>query len=536
MVLLAAACGSAKENQATNDTTPTEAAAGDVIVSSDKAPVAGGSLIYALTAETNTWDPGTGQWASSGSIVARAVFDTLTTWNAEGEAVPFLAESVEPTDQAMTEWEITLRPGVTFHDGTALDAEVLKENIDHLRESPTVGAALAVIDTVEVSGDLSVLVATSQPFGIMREALTGQAGTIASPKMWETPEGGRVPIGTGPFVFREWEPSRRLIVDKNPDYWREGLPYLEEIEFQITTDSQTRATAMTTGTVDMLEAQEAGLVNRLIDGAADGSYQVLTNTELEGSKSLLIFNATKAPFDDLEVRRAITMGIDTQALSTGASEGLNTPARSMLSTDSPYFSDAEYPSYDPDAAKAIIDEYEAANGPISFQLNSPPDPEITVTAQAIQSQLADIGVDLKVNGIDQTSLIVAAVTGTYDSTLFRLFGSPVPDAQTAFISPETNLPVGQVSLNIAHLDDPPTGAAIDELFAAADPAAKGAAYTKLQDAVASSLPFVYLLEVTSAIAADNSVRGFDSWTLPDGSPGLSQSETVPMLAQIWVDR
>jgi len=535
MVLLTAACGSAADQQATQSTTPA-LPADDIVVASDADPVYGGNLIYALTAETNSWDPGAGQWAVSGQTVARTLFDTLTTWNAEGEAVPFLAESVEPTDDELTEWTITVRSGVTFHDGTVLDAEVVKANIDHLRESPTVGAALSVVSAVDVVGERSVRLTTTQPFGILREALTGQAGTIASPAMFESPEGGRFPVGTGPFKLRQWEPGRRLIVDRNPDYWRDGLPYLDEIEFQITPDSQTRASSIATGSVDMLEAQEAGLVNRLLDNARTGTYQVITNTDGEGSKGLLIFNTVKPPFDDLNVRRAITMGLDTEALSIGASKGLNPPARSMLSTGSPYFSDAEYPDFDPEAASALVEAYEAANGPISFALNTPPDPEITATAQAIQSQLADIGVDVRVNGLDQTSLIVAAVAGSYDTTLFRLFGSPVPDAQYIFISPTTIRPVGEISLNVARLDDEATGTAIDDLFAAADPDAKLQAYIDMQDAVAASLPFAYLTQITSAIAAENSVRGFDAWRLPDGSPGLAQVEAVPMLAQVWLDR
>src|SRR5690554_4983900 len=138
LALVATSCGDDDGGGTADDTTSTTAADGGDDESDDEGdeggddePQYGGKLVVALEAETNNWLPGTGSFASSGVTVAMAIYDPLIVLNEDGEWEPNLAESLEPNDD-LTEWTMTLRPDVTFHDGTPFDAEALKWNFDTL--------------------------------------------------------------------------------------------------------------------------------------------------------------------------------------------------------------------------------------------------------------------------------------------------------------------------------------------------------------------------------------------------------------------
>lgn len=534
VAVLAPACGSAEEGSGgdASDTSVTK----DEVVEWGGEVTTGGTLVFAVSAESNTWDPASAQWGTSGYIVTRAIYDTLTTWNADGEAVPYLAESVEPTDDTLTEWHIVLRDGVTFHDGNAVDADAVAKSINHVRTGPTLAAAFVRLTEVVAIDDRTVAMRFNEPFGTLREALTGQAGMVVAPSMIDAGEAGaRSPVGTGPFKFDTWTPNDELVVERNPDYWREGLPYLDRITFRVMADSNARINALSSGEIDMAEALEPGAVDRLIGLAEEGELQVMTNTEGEGSKSMMVLNTSVPPFDDVRVRRAMAQAVDRESISQVGSNGRNRPASGVFSEGSPFYVDAGYPEYDPAAAQQLVDEVEAEKGPIRFTFNTLSDPEITEIAQLLQSQLGAVGIDMEINAVDQTALISAAVTGTYEGTHFRLFGSPRPDSQFVFLHSRTIEDAG-ISLNVARLADPDIDAAIEKVEGTIDPEVKRQGYEELQVAMAESLPMIFVTRSMGAVAAEASVRGFDAWTLPDGAAGLDQSETVPMLAQVWLDR
>ncbi|MGI9576895.1 MAG: ABC transporter substrate-binding protein, partial [Microthrixaceae bacterium] len=131
LVLVVTACGGTGDTADTGGTDVDDTS--DLPVQEvDGDPVYGGKLVYALSTETDGWDPGAGQWAPWSLKVAKSIFDTLTIFDEEGNLHPHLAESFTPNDD-WTEWAVALRPDVTFHNGEALNAEALKGTWEYFK-------------------------------------------------------------------------------------------------------------------------------------------------------------------------------------------------------------------------------------------------------------------------------------------------------------------------------------------------------------------------------------------------------------------
>ena len=170
-------------------------------------------MIYAVESETASgWCLPEAQLAISGIQVARAIYDTLVQPDASGEMAPMLAESVEPND-TFDSWTILLRQGVTFHDGTDLTAEVVKNNLDAYRGAYEGRSSLLFlfvldhIDTVEATDDLTVTVTTKTPWPAFPSFLwsDGRLGIVGQAQLDDAEECDENLVGTGPFVKTEWK-------------------------------------------------------------------------------------------------------------------------------------------------------------------------------------------------------------------------------------------------------------------------------------------------------------------------------------------
>jgi peptide/nickel transport system substrate-binding protein len=288
----------------------------------DATPVRGGSLTYGLEAETGDgWCLPEAQLAISGIMVARSIYDTLTAPNSEGEYVPHLAEAVEPNAE-FTEWTITLREGVTFHDGSPLTAEVVKDNLDAYRgQYPGRSSLLFVfildaIDTVEVTGDLEVTVTTDVPWVAFPAFLysSGRLGIVGQAQLDDAETCDRALVGTGPFRLESWQRDQELVAVRNPDYWQEApdgepYPYLDEIRFQPIVESGQRVNALEAGDIQVMHTSTPDEFVALEALAADGVVDLRDSQDF-AEVAFVQINASHPPLDDVRIRRAMAMAID----------------------------------------------------------------------------------------------------------------------------------------------------------------------------------------------------------------------------------
>ena len=267
-------------------------------------PVRGGSLSYGLEAETpDGWCLPEAQLAISGITVARSMYDPLVVPNEDGGYDPYLLSALEPNADH-TQWTLQVREGITFHDGTPLTAEVVKNNLDAYRgyvgkrstdqavPHPTRAPLLFVftfdnIDDVQVTGENQVTVTTKVPWVSLPAHLwgSGRVGMLAQAQLDDTESCDTKPIGTGPFRLERWSLNDELVVVRNETYWQaapdgDPYPYLDEIRFVPVVEAEQRVNSLEAGEIDIAHLNQASSLDTTDGLAEDGVIETFDSDDL----------------------------------------------------------------------------------------------------------------------------------------------------------------------------------------------------------------------------------------------------------------
>ncbi|MGZ4692533.1 MAG: ABC transporter substrate-binding protein [Acidimicrobiales bacterium] len=533
LALMAAACSSSGSTSSGGTTAAPAAKTGTNITVADAGePKSGGTLKVGLNAETNGWSPSQSQWAGSAYIVAGAIFDYLAEYDTDGVAKPFLAQSITPNSD-FTEWTIKTRPGVTFQNGQPCDAAALKKNFDAQRKSILTGPVFQVVTSIDTPDDSTVVFTMNQPWSTFTDTMATQVGAIAAPAMIDAPDGGvNNPIGTGPFSFVNWTRDDHLDVKKNPNYWREGLPYLDGITFKVIPDLTSRSSALESGTEDMIEMGDPNQIINLTKEAEAGKLQIYTNAGLQTNETFSALNVGAPPFDDPLARQIVAYGTDRDTIAKAVFAGVFPPALGPFNDTEPAYTTTDMPTFDQVKAKQLADQYKQENGKaLEFTYLLTPQPEVQALGTSLQQEMLDIGVKLNLKIEDQPTLIQDVILGNYQASGFVLFGSNTLDVNYVFISDKTVAPPSQLSLNFTRNSDPVLTQALDDARKTSDRDEQNAQYKIVQDQMAKDLNMIFIAHNIDAIVYSNSTHGLVDQTLPDGSP--TQITAVPNLAAVW---
>jgi peptide/nickel transport system substrate-binding protein len=507
-------------------------------VSEQGEPVSGGSIEVGLEAETNSWLPGEGSFGEPGISVAFAIYDPLMKRTEEGDVKPYLAESMEANED-FTTWTLKLRPDVQFHDGTPLNAEALKVNFDQYLTAPgsNVAASLAEVTSLDVVDDLTVRYVLEATNAAFPDLLTGAAGWPFSPTAAQQfgDDAGSNPVGTGPFAFVEWQRDSRLSLEKNENYWQEGLPYLDEIVFRPIPDEDTRLASLESGDIQAMQTLRQSTVARARDVSGVDNYEYLGNNS---GGSLL--NTSRPPFDDVRVRQALAHAIDQDALiEILGGTGLVPPATQYFSPDSPYFSEeAEeaFPDYDPERAQELYDEYindpsrsdgQPVGTDISFTYNCPPDPSLNELSQLYQSFWGNLGMDVSLNAVEQAAHIQNALARDYDAGCFRF--SEESDPYFVLDDAFTEGP-----LNFTAYQSPEIEEQLTILRSTTDLDERKAAVEAISLKLAEDVPNLFTGYTLTDVAVREEVKNVDGWVFPDGTKGDGVPGATTMWGHVWL--
>jgi peptide/nickel transport system substrate-binding protein len=500
-------------------------------------PKTGGSLTIGTTAEIDGFFPPNNHWDNNGFLYANTVYDPLTAVAADGTIKPYLAQSVTP-NSTYTVWTLTLRPGITFHDGSALTATVVKNNFDALKASTLTGIALQQVKSATVTGPLTLVYTCTQPLVDFPAGLATQVGYVVGQAMLDAVKASSTaspkPIGTGPFVYGNWQPNQQFSATRNPNYWRSGLPYLNSITFKPIPDTTQRESTLKTGGVDLIVSADPNTVNHFVGQSAFQVVDTLNYTVGEPDMDFIMLNCATAPTNDLRIRQALAKATDQVQVNKIFGGGLAKLSTGLFPKGSKYYSTTAYPTFDLPGAKALVAAYKAQHGTAALTLTGTTDPRVSKATQVLQQMWNLAGFDITIKAIEQAALITDAITGTYQALTFEQFAVPDPDLNYTWWSTTTVAGPGQISLNFARNSDPLIEQALQIGRTNPDPAARIKAYQTVNERICIDLPYIWLGQTVWSEVGDNRVQNFANPVLPDGSPGYPFQNGFFFPTQIWM--
>jgi peptide/nickel transport system substrate-binding protein len=289
-------------------------------------------------------------------LVAELLYSGLTRLSPEMTAEPDLAESWSSSAD-LTEWTFKLRPGLTFHDGSACTAADVVASFEAILDPQTASPArqnVGPIAKVAATDDTTVVFATATPYADLPVALAYTNAKIV-PKA--VIQGGlarldREAIGTGPFKLVSFEPERQVVVARNDAYYDRVRPYLDRVEVVVYPDTSAEGSALMAGDTDLMLNLVPTEYQRL--QGADGVTVLRTPS---GQFCNIILGCNQKPFDDARVREALALTIDREAMVEFVAEGFGTPGNdSPINSAYHFYGDVPLKAPDIDRAKALLAE------------------------------------------------------------------------------------------------------------------------------------------------------------------------------------
>ncbi|MSW46296.1 MAG: hypothetical protein F2837_10240 [Actinobacteria bacterium] len=478
-----------------------------------------------------SWSPVGPAWSTSDLQAARGIYDRLMVRDENDQPVPELLDRITP-NATFTAWTLELRKGVTFSDGTPLSATVVAANLNLQRLSPDASTLLAPVIFVTAPSEFTVVVATAEPWSTFPEVLTTKVGAIATVSTL-TGEAA-TPIGTGPFVFGGYSFDGSLWLNRNPTYWKKGLPHLDSVRLIVMPDANDRVNAVLDGSVDMVAVDQPRQLTRLEEATKSNDSTVLhEDRNAEKPKVSVAFNTGRPPFDRITARRAFAMATDRTAILTQAFDGQGIISRGIISDTSPWFSDHSAPARDLEGAKKQVAEYVVETGQsVSAQMLVPPDVTLTRVATMLRVQLAEAGIDLTLIPVDPSMMVEATTSGQYQSALGLGFTAAHPDAYAPlFAGSPAEQPA--VSPNITRYVNTIVTKAFTDARTTRDVTRQVDDYRIIQEQLFVDVPMVFIVQTRQVIATSRSVRDLTKWSSGSGATGLGQDEATISLAQIW---
>jgi peptide/nickel transport system substrate-binding protein len=562
--------------------TPATISSGERTPKDPPNPVQGGTLVYGLEADSaNAWAPYRVSCATSCLAVLRGISDSLFADDKDGQPVPNLVESVDHNAD-YTQWTLHIRNGIKFQDGTPLDAAAVKFNIDSCLDSPLTGAALTAIDHVDASGQDVTIATKGGPWVALPSYFThGSCAYMFSPQwlgslpdvpqrnaqapvydaaLAATPANGdpQKPVGLGAFKYESYTPGNgnAFKAVRNPDYWRgpkgitgEQLPYLDEIDYVVIVDEDSRSNSVRSGDVNIMMTSMGDTINQFL---GDKKMEVNSSTRF-GDTGYIMLNVASgdtdpdgknasSPLLNVDCRRALAGAIDLDRVNQERSAGLAPPANGPFPPGSVgYLKDTGYPKFDVSAAQAEMDKCLAALGTdhIEFGFNTTNDPFNVETNTLVISMWTDAfgnKVQAKITPIEQGQYIGLALNGTFQAFGWRNHNGSDPDQQRLWWDSASAAPIGSLALNFGRFKDPTIDAALNTIKSNPDPAARKAAAEQVNQQFGSQVYNIWISWVLWGIISQPYVHGVQANKLPDGSQGIGLAYAgLHNINQMWCD-
>ena len=554
LLSFAAACGGGSSSDETSAPSGTEATTDSGAPTTDApteegTPVAGGTLRVGLEADVDGLDPTASALAVSGLTMAAAVFDPLFTFNQAGEVVPYLAESIEPSADFM-QWTMKLRAGVTFHDGTPLTVDAVIKQFEITRNDPLVGLAVRPYypetDAVEKIDDLTMIFKPLEASQYFPSALTAQLGYIGSPTWLDALAAdatlAQKPVGTGPFKFDSRTEDSVTKFVRNDEWWgieAIGPVYLDAIEFYPVPDPGTRTELLQNGDLDIIHTTDTDQFPIYRDDSS-----LTLNIDEDGEEYFLMINTSKAPFDDVRVRKALALATDRQGYYDLFNAGEGSMADQMFTPDSPnYNPDVVQEGNDPEGAAALVAEYCGENPTAEDGTALCTDGKVNMEYQwsgpsVLATRIADFynqnwseSFNVTFDEKSQADHIQEAALGIYNVVGWRQFGAENPGDDRVWLECRN---IGGISLNWPRYCNEERDALLKEIANPATPEERPALLQQLVQNMHDSYAYIFMTYSSWAIVESEKVNGSCDRVGPDGDPLVCSTNGRMYFASTWL--
>jgi peptide/nickel transport system substrate-binding protein len=468
-------------------------------------------LIIAIGAEPENLDP-LKMMSSPAATISEHMIESLIYLDVDGTLQPALAESWVPTEDGLA-WDLKLREGVQFHDGTPFNAEAVKFNLDRFAglSNPDNKAVyaflLSEVKEVEVVEEYLVRIHLNRPFAPIASHLSHSFIGMHSPASLEAlaaTEYVEQPVGTGPFKFESWARGQEIVMTKNDSYWG-GAPQLNSVTFKFVPDAGSRVMMLEAEEVHAIMAVPPTDISRL--ESVDG-IDVVRQTSVR--LIYLGFNQERELFKDVRVRQALNHAIDKDALISTVFQGVGQPSTAPVVPAIFGYNDVGPYEYNPEKAKQLLADAGYADG-FEITLFHPTGryPQDATVAVAVQAMLAEVGITATLEtrewGTYLDTVIVPPEESQHD--IFMLgWGTVTLDSDYGLYAlfhssqwPPAN--------NVSYYNNPEVDELLDEARVTPDRAVREDLYHEAISKIWEDAPWLFLYDEGQVNAVRSNVKG-----------------------------
>ncbi|WP_424940791.1 ABC transporter substrate-binding protein [Aliiroseovarius sp. S253] len=447
------------------------------------------AITLGMVLEPPNLDPTAGAAAAIDEVVYANIFEGLTRFGPDGAVLPALASDWSVSEDGLT-YTFTLREGVSFHDGTTMDADDVVFSLDRARAEDSTNAQKALfkdIESVTAVSPTSVAVKLSAPNGNFPFNMAWGDAVIVAPESIEN--AATNPVGTGPFTFVEWAKGDHVSIARNDAYWGDA-PALATATFKFISDPNAAFAAMMAGDVDAFPNFPAP--ETLAQFEADPRFTVIVGST-EG-ETILSTNNKSGPLADVRVRKAIAHAINRQDIIDGAMHGYGTPIGTHFAPHNPDYVDlTDQSGFDPEMSKALLAEAGATD--LTLRLMLPPPAYARRGGEIIAAQLRDVGIQTEISNLEWAQWIEQVFKGKdFDLTIVS---HTEPADINIYARPEYYF----------QYDNADFQALIEKLSVTSDPAMRSDLNKQAQQIIADDYVNGYLFQLAKTGVANAKING-----------------------------
>ncbi|WP_368518334.1 ABC transporter substrate-binding protein [Rhizobium sp.] len=484
-------------------------------------PLRGGTLNFIVEPEPPTI-LALAHTAGGTQKISPKITEGLLTYDFGLVAKPQLATEWSVASDGLT-YTFKLRPNVKWHDGKPFTSADVAYSIELLKQvHPRGRGTFANVIAVDTPDPLTAIFRLSKPAPYLLKALYAAESPIVPKHIYEgvkiadvpTNPNGSAPIGTGPFVFREWVRGSHIILERNPDYWDAGKPYLDQVVVRFVPDGAARAAGFETAEFDLggdnpIPLADLERVKALPNIGIDSR-----GYETKGDQTQLILNLDNEYLKDVRVRRAIAHAIDLNVILNTVWYGYGHVSPTPISTFLPQYLNAAIKphAFDLKAAEQLLDEagYKRNGGGTRFALrltHNSYNEGFKRVAEYLKQNLARIGIDARIDSYDFSTYIQKVYTErAFDLTAEYLGNQFDPTLGVQRIYWSKNFKLGLPFSNASHYQNPEVDRLLETASIEVDEAKRKQEFNDFQKIIADELPVINLISLENVTVFNKRVK------------------------------